>query len=443
VTSKNVIFALGNENTVKGGFAVTTAVVVGRKNNVSTTFENDYVVSIGVENTVSLHKGSDVAFVMGIDNKVYGDYVDEFGSASDVLFAAGVRNLVDGGGGNDGIFVGGLFNHVVGGNGDDLIVAMGSKSVVSGGSGNDVIATIGGANTVTAGLGDDFAINMGLANVVSMGDGNDTVFNIGLAGVSSGGEGNDVFLNLGWETFDLLTSSGATIINNVLGGITDFMGNVVSTFGGDKHDSIASLFSFDDQSVSLGNSGNDVFVSGFGSAQVTGGEGNDSYRFTLGSGRFDIYESDIVSEVDSLFINSNNTQNDLNFTLDNLVLSEDHSQLDIVFGNESLGEIGLNNWGDNDVFEVEGLSSLTFAQLKQHWDSMDASASEQLRGFAAFDSVAALEAGAEATVAWLQDGEANKVDFGDVNNELSSVVETILGDMHDSKSKIDSAVSLA
>ncbi|GAL22703.1 alkaline phosphatase [Vibrio maritimus] len=442
-TAKNVIFALGNENTVRAGFARSTVLTIGVKNDVKTTYLDDYVVSVGVENTVQLHKGKDVAFVMGIDNDIYGDDVDPFGSDNDVIVTAGMRNLVDGGGGNDGLFAGGLFNNVIGGTGDDLIVSMGGGSIVNGGTGNDVIATIGGANTVTGGLGNDFAINMGLANVVSLGEDNDTVLNIGLAGVSMGGDGDDVFLNLGWETFDLLTDSGATIVNNVLGGITDFMGSVVSAFGGDKEDSIASLFSFDDQSISLGNTGNDVFVAGFGSAQVTGGVGSDSYRFTLGSGRFDIYETADDSDINSLFIQRNANQADLSFSLDNLVLSEDQSQLDIVFNNESLGEIGLSGWGDNDVFEVEGLSSLTFADLKLHWDNMSDTAATQLRGFSAFDSAAALQAGAEATVAWLQDGEAGKVDFGSMNEGLTNVVDGIISDMHDAKTKIDNAVSLA
>nr|WP_036818065.1 calcium-binding protein [Photobacterium sanctipauli] len=444
-TTNNVLFAFGNENEVASGNAAGTLMAIGRSNKVEGLFNDDIAVAVGVENEVSLHKGSDLAFVLGLSNKVIGDTADPFGAGNDVIFGLGVKNYVEVNGGDDGILLAGLMNEAYGGNGDDLIVATGGLSIVAAGNGDDVVANLGAGNAVTGGLGDDFIINLGLGNLTHAGKGDDLVFNLGLAGAAYGDEGADTFLDFGWATMDLLDDAGLGVVSQVLSSLTSALDTVAESFGGSGSEALAEMLSFSDEALNAGGDGNDFFVSGFGDSRAVGGAGEDTYLYTFGSGRLDIEEAANDSDVDTLLLCSNSSQQELLLSMDNLVLSADRSQLDVVLDKQSIGVIGLSNWEDQDLIQLnDGTSSqFSFAELTSYWDELDADTVAQRHDFSAFDSSAALEQGAQATIDWLNSGSGSFGDVEQLNEGAHALVASVVDQLQSTKQQVETAVAAA
>lgn len=234
----------------------------------------------------------------GNDHLVGGAGDDEIVGAGgdDVIEAGAGDDLVDGGEGDDSIDGGAGRNTILTGSGRNSVVAGDDGNVVIGGGGADTVRLGSGDDVVRAGGGDDF-VDAGVGrNAVFGEDGDDRL--VGGAGddVLDGGAGRDELLGgagndtvyggagddtvivdadfdrdmysggSGQDTLDLSALKTETVIDLIKGEIKS------AETGNDK------ISSFE---VVIGGAGSDTFLIGDTATTVSGGSGQDKFRFEL------------------------------------------------------------------------------------------------------------------------------------------------------------------
>ena len=282
-------------------------------------------------------------------------------AGNDVLIGLGRENTLNGNKGSDALYGVGQNNQVSGGDGADFGILAGMSNKAALGTGNDIAVSIGKESVLEAGDGNDFLIQLGLDTKLEGGEGSDLFFNFSSSGQGQGDAGDDAFLSFGWGTVDILNMSGLadnlyllyTGMNTLLEANTSFY-----------IDSLTSWI-YGDKALTLdGGTGNDYFASGFGTQNVNGGKGNDSYVFYADSGAFNISDSE---GQDKLTISDFGLDFDL--SRDNLVLKG--NALDIVHNNQSYGRVDLSGFGADDMICYAD-QSISYTDLAAYWTNKDA-----------------------------------------------------------------------
>jgi Ca2+-binding RTX toxin-like protein len=208
----------------------------------------------------------------GDDGVIFGSEGDDrimAGAGNDVVFAGLGSDVVFGGEGNDQLSGGEGDDLVIGDAGDDIVLGEAGNDVVDGSDGHDVVAGGTGDDTVAGGAGDDLLsggegddqLFDGAGSDTVMGDAGDDVIHVatdGEADVLNGGEGTDV-LDLSDATLDITVDLRT--------------GEVTSIEVGD--DTIS------DFETVIGGSGDDVFLVGGQPMSLAGGEGDDTFSFSV------------------------------------------------------------------------------------------------------------------------------------------------------------------
>ncbi len=225
----------------------------------------------------------------GSDTLLGGSGADQIdaGRGSDIVEGGLGSDTITGGGGTDTLQESGNVDFILS---DSKLIGLGTDSLASiefaqltggvdandintlsfggtvtlgGGEGNDTLRSAGGNDSLTGDGGDDSLTSTGGRDTLAGGDGNDTLLGGGGADVLLGDEGND--------NLDGQAGGG----DRVTGGLGDDVLN-----GGAGGDDIlvetadVTLLTLTDGSLT--GLGNDV-VSGFESAQLTGGAGNNTF----------------------------------------------------------------------------------------------------------------------------------------------------------------------
>ena len=496
----DVALAIGKENKVVTGAGDDSVVSIGVKNKTGAGAGDDIVVSIGYENNINLGKGSDLAISLGYDNRIIGDDA-LYDNSHDIVFSLGLKNRIEGNGGNDSVFSAGVYNTNLVGGGDDLLVTAGVRNLSSLGDGDDVGVNFGLASLLTGGAGDDFIINVGTAFAAMGNQGDDLFLNVGY-GVTTGDDGSDTFLNFGFGTLDVFARAGLDSINRAVADFVEGFNYVADFFGSDGVTALSQVFSIADQQILFGGAGDDIFFAGFGNSIAMGELGADRYVYTLGSGHFvvdeqpdqalaatlgddsttaeglddalatdggsvDSYFDDLSApgtgepgadasipdaggaadsgsgDLDILEIRTNPAQAGLQLDRANIVLANDNSQIDVVVDGASLGQVTLGLWEDSDLIRVvdsDSTMEFSFSELKAYWAERDA------ESYTAFDPLAAIETGVAETLDWLKSGEsgagaAEASPSRQIADGALSVVAEVHQDFVDAKAGIDRAVS--
>jgi len=224
--------------------------------------------------------------------------------ADEVLNGGPLADVIDGAGGNDTIEGRGGADILTGGEGDDLITSslpssfgdFPSGALVDGGEGNDTLRAGDGADTITGGDGDDLINGGHGANVISGGAGDD-IIRFGDQGGSTveAGDGNDMidgsFLN--GQQAHWSVGGGTAQLNGGEGNDTILGTNNADIISGQLgNDSVLAgggedtIFGGEGDDILTGGQSNDVIEGGAGDDFIFGALGNDTATGGEGADRF-------------------------------------------------------------------------------------------------------------------------------------------------------------
>ena len=305
-------------------------------NNTTGTIYSDLILGTDENETIDGAGGFDI-----IDGSGGNDYI-RGGDPSvwDEFF--GEANLLMGGSGNDTVEGGDGFDLVHGGSGDDSIDGGGGSDLLRGGSGNDTIEggegndlLLGGTgdDSLGGGAGDDWMWGGEGNDVLVGGEGNDTLVGGEGNDTLTGGAGEDVFVitadtgtttitdfNVANDTIflghltnpptlaQLLaamtdlpdsnndgTADGVTIDLSAYGGGTVILQGVTRSDLMDGSNLDAGLFDFGHDTIE-GTTDDEFFYGGVGDDTLTGGGGNDAFRFADNHGDDTITDFDVAND---------------------------------------------------------------------------------------------------------------------------------------------------
>lgn len=164
--------------------------------------------------------------------------------------AAGIVNVLDGGGGNDTIIGQSKDDFLYGGTGNDSVTGGDGNDAMSGGDGNDTLRGEKGNDWLYGDAGDDLLVGGRGADTINGGAGNDRIFGDDDTNLSAPGTRDVIFAGDGNDTAN--------------GGVgDDFL------YGEAGNDSL------------MGDGGNDTIVGGQGDDTLTGGAGADAFVLQL------------------------------------------------------------------------------------------------------------------------------------------------------------------
>ena len=261
--------------------------------------------------------GNDTIFAGSGDDNIQGEAGDDLILAAyeqgTLPTSGGGNNLITGGTGNDRVQAGLGSDQVFGEDGNDFIiggiygVTVGNDDVYEGGEGNDTLLGGEGDDTIRGNGGDDQIFTGGSSDLfsglgndsVSGGDGNDTLFGGGGGGTDTlhGDAGNDLIFGDLLGASNASGGSGNDIIDS-RGGIEDATGDedddliiisaeVTGVDGGTGQDSLRFEGDHDLTltDTTLAVDGNPaISVTGFESASLTGGDGDNTISADAFSG---------------------------------------------------------------------------------------------------------------------------------------------------------------
>ena len=203
---------------------------------------------------------------------------------NDVLRAASLDTILDGGDGNDTLYGGAGNDTIETGAGNDLVFAGegnntinvngGGNDTINAGSGNDTINVRGAGNyTINAGGGNNivninFAGNVG-TSVVNTGTGDDAIAITGGANntiVDAGGD-NTITIDSAAANNNVTTGAGADIVT------VNGVDNVVDTGAGND---IVNVNGSGSSNVASGTGADTINIAGSGTTTVNAGAGNDT-----------------------------------------------------------------------------------------------------------------------------------------------------------------------
>lgn len=337
----DVLIAAGSFNIVGGdsdgavGMGISTLLNTGKliynavKNDPNEAF--DYLAEMDDVLSPPNSLGDDTILAVGGANIILG------GQGSDSIYAAGVGNVIYSGDQDDTMVALGATNVMFGGTGDDVFVDFSLKSQSYGGEGSDTFLGVG------LGMFSDYAYIAndsleGLESVYNvfestMSDVFDSILDglsdaVDWSGINDNGELDSAMvefnafinnltgdINDGANQVSDTTSAAADTItpdaqtlsdiyaldywegvgNDILDGLESFgdtLAQAATDLGSLMTDALWDLSSdIAEQMASMvGNSGNDIFVSGFGMQTLSGGTGDDTYVFYEGEG------TDVISD---------------------------------------------------------------------------------------------------------------------------------------------------
>ena len=294
------------------------------------------------QNTNTVTQGADwLEGGTGDDQLVGGGGADALfgGDGTDLLagdFAdnptAGADDTLDGGAGDDQLFGGGGHDLLEGGLGDDLLIGDDGDDSLFGGEGLDQLQ---------GGLGDDVLDGEAGDDLLFGGDGTDVLFGGVGADELQGGDGDDELAGEAGDDFLLGDAGNDTLFGDdgadrLQGGAgDDFIGGNAGNDG---------LFGEDGADTLFGDEGNDELLAGAGSDLIDGGVGSDIYLFNLGDGQDDIFEADIVGDVNTIIFGPGITRGMLTFTQNE---AEETLLIHVDGGSDSILIHGFTNTGVN------------------------------------------------------------------------------------------------
>ncbi|MBC7837923.1 MAG: putative Ig domain-containing protein [Nitrospiraceae bacterium] len=276
---------------------------------------NDQLVGGGGEDALFGGDGADL---------LVGDYANNP--------TLGFDDTLDGGAGDDQLY---------GGGGHDLLEGGLDNDLLTGDEGNDSLFGGEGLDQLQGGLGDDVLDGEAGDDLLFGGEGNDTLF--GGAGIDElqGGNGDDELAGDAGDDFLLGDAGNDTLFGDE--GADRLQGGVGDDFiGGDAGND--GLFGEDGADTLFGDEGNDEFLGGVGNDVHDGGSGSDVYLFNLGDGQDEIFEEDIVGDVNTIVFGPGITRDMLTFTQNE---AEETLLIQVDGGSDSILIHGFTNTGVN------------------------------------------------------------------------------------------------
>lgn len=302
------------------------------------------------QNTNTVTQGADwLEGGAGDDQLVGGGGADALfgGDGTDLLagdFAdnptAGADDTLDGGAGNDQLFGGGGHDLLEGGLGDDLLI---------GDDGDDSLFGSEGLDQLQGGLGDDVLDGEAGDDLLFGGDGTDVLFGGGGADELQGGDGDDELAGEAGDDFLLGDTGNDTLfgddgVDRLQGGAgDDFIGGNAGNDG---------LFGEDGADTLFGDEGNDELLAGAGNDLIDGGAGSDIYLFNLGDGQDDIFEADVVGDVNTIIFGPGITRGMLTFIQNE---AEETLLIHVDGGSDSILIHGFTNTGVNGTGGMQNI----------------------------------------------------------------------------------------
>ncbi|MEP6889348.1 MAG: putative Ig domain-containing protein, partial [Nitrospirota bacterium] len=253
---------------------------------------------------------------------------------------AGEDDTLDGGAGDDQLLGGGGHDLLEGGLGDDLLIGDDGDDSLFGGEGLDQLQ---------GGLGDDVLDGEADDDLLFGGDGTDVLFGGGGADELQGGDGDDELAGEAGDDF-LLGDAGQDVLfgdegaDRLQGGAGDDL------IGGDAGND--GLFGEDGADTLFGDEGNDELLAGAGDDLIDGGAGSDIYLFNLGDGQDDIFEADIVGDVNTIIFGPGITRGMLTFTQNE---AEETLLIHVDGGSDSILIHGFTNTGVNGTGGMQNI----------------------------------------------------------------------------------------
>ena len=287
-------------------------------NTITGSFRSELILGTNEDETIDGAGGLDIIDGSGGNDSIKGgdsSVLDEF---------FGEANLLLGGSGNDTVEGGDGFDLIHGGSGDDLLKGGAGNDLVRGGSGNDTIEGGEGNDRLLGGSGDDSIDGGAGDDRLWGGEGNDTL---------TGGEGEDTFVLVekdGTTTitdFDVANDklfigslTNTPTLAQLLAAMTDlpdadnsgtadgvtidlasYGGGTITLQGVTKADLMdgatlnADLFDFGHETIE-GTAEDEFFYGGVGDDTLTGGGGNDTFRFADNHGDDTITDFDVEND---------------------------------------------------------------------------------------------------------------------------------------------------
>lgn len=274
----------------------------------------------------------------------------------DNIVAFAGDDVVMGNGGADAISLADGDDFVTGGDGRDVIFAGAGNDQVFGGTEADTIFGDAGADRIFGDAGNDM-INGGVDNdTVFGGDGDDLI-------VAEVGDGNDVYYgDAGNDTLDMSAATVNVTVNLGSGALANGSASSSQT-GNDTLWGIENVYT---------GSGNDTITASNTVNVISGGVGNDTFRFvsTTGADGDTIVGFEPGDRLDLSSIDANQSvAGDQGFTLVSSGVLTAAGQLAVSFGSDAHGDFTLvkgNVDGNADAdftIQIEGHHNLTNSNL--------------------------------------------------------------------------------
>ena len=252
----------------------------------------------------------------------------------------GFDDTLDGGAGDDQLHGGGGHDLLEGGLGNDLLIGDDGEDSLFGGEGLDQLQ---------GGLGDDVLDGEAGNDLLFGGDGIDMLFGGDGIDELQGGSGDDELAGEAGDDF-LLGDAGNDILFGDEGADRLQGGTGDDFIGGDAGND--GLFGEDGADTLFGDEGNDEFLGGVGNDAQDGGIGSDIYLFNLGDGQDDVFEEDVVGDVNTLVFGPGITRDTLTFTHD---MAEDTLLIQVGAGSDSILIHGFTNTGVNGTSGIQNI----------------------------------------------------------------------------------------
>ena len=287
-------------------------------NTITGNFRSELLLGTNEDETIDGAGGLDIIDGSGGNDSIKGGD----SSVWDEFF--GEANLLFGGSGNDTVEGGDGFDLIHGGSDDDLLKGEGGNDLVRGGSGNDTIEGGEGNDRLLGGSGDDSIDGGAGDDRIWGGEGNDTL---------TGGEGEDVFVLTDKDGTTTITDFDVANDKLFIGSLTDtptlaellaamtdlpdadnsgtadgvtidlssYGGGTITLQGVTKADLMdgttlnADLFDFGHETIE-GTAEDEFFYGGVGDDTLTGGGGNDTFRFADNHGDDTITDFDVEND---------------------------------------------------------------------------------------------------------------------------------------------------
>ncbi len=253
--------------------------------------------------------GADSLFGGMGDDLLVGDYANDPGADDMLDGGAGIDEL-QGGGGNDLLIGGSENDRLFGQDGDDILSGDAGEDELQGGLGDDHLFGGTGSDFLLGQEGVDLLDGEEGDDLIKGGDGNDTLFGGDGFDELQGGDGDDELAGDAGNDFLLGDAGNDTLFGDegadrLQGGIGD---DLISGDAGND-----GLFGEDGADTLFGGEGHDELYGGPGNDIINGEAGSDVYVFSSGDGEDQIFEEDVIGEVNTILFDPSITREMITF----------------------------------------------------------------------------------------------------------------------------------